>query len=117
MLRLLGIILVGGLLWGQFFPYENVFGQGDIKGFAKKAEKAYRSALKSSSPSSPLLIRAACARALALAALGKAREADSLLAQYVTGSLDKEVAFLYYWVRAYVANQLGAASAAADYIQ
>jgi CHAT domain-containing protein/tetratricopeptide (TPR) repeat protein len=117
MLRLLGIILVGGLLWGQFFPYENVFGQGDIKGFAKKAEKAYRSALKGSSPSSPLLIRAACARALALAALGKAREADSLLAQYVTGSLDKEVAFLYYWVRAYVANQLGAAPAAADYIQ
>jgi len=46
MLRLLGIILVGGLLWGQFFPYENVFGQGDVKGFAKKAEKTYRSALK-----------------------------------------------------------------------
>jgi hypothetical protein len=37
MLRLPGIILVSGLLWGQFFPYENVFGQGDIKELCEKS--------------------------------------------------------------------------------
>lgn len=117
MLRFLGIILASGWVWGQFFPHDRIFGQGDVKSFARKAEKAYRSALKSSPPSSPVLIRAACARALALGSLGKAREADSLLAQYLTGSLDREVAFLYYWVCAYVANHVGTASAAADCIQ
>ena len=115
--RYLAIIFLSGWVFGQFFPSDRLFGQGDIRGFSKKSERAYRTALKISPPNAPELIRAACARALALASLGKAREADSLLAQYESGTLDKEVAFLYNWVRAYVANQQGIASAAADYIQ
>jgi len=118
----IGAILLWGCVCAQVFPHDKVFGQGDIKGFVKKTEKTYRSLLRSSTPDSPELVRAACARALGLASSGQARQADSLLNQYLpvvdgASSLDRDTRFLYYWVRSYTANQLGAVRLAAEYIQ
>ncbi len=118
----LGLFFFSGWIWAQVFPHDKSFGQGDVKGFSKKAERTYRSLLRTSPPNSPELIRAACARALGLAAQGQPQMADSLLSQYLSlvegeSSLDRDTRFLYYWVRAYAANLLGAVTLAQSSLQ
>ncbi len=119
---LIGLGFWTGWIFAQIFPHDRLFGQGDVKAFSSKAARTYRSLLRSSSPNSPDLVRAACARALALAAQGQAQVADSLLAQYLPiieneATLDRDTRFLYYWVRAYAANISGSASLAQKFIQ
>jgi len=113
---------LGGWIFAQIFPHDRAFGQGDVKGFAGKAARTYRSLRRSLPPNSPQLVRAACALALGLATQGQAQAADSLLGQYLPiiesdGSLDRETRFLYYWVRAYTANLSGSVSLAQKSIQ
>ncbi len=117
-----GLIFLTGWIFAQIFPHDRSFGQGDIKSFAGKAAKTYRSLLRNSSPNSPELIRAACALALGLASRGQVQTADSLLVQYFPiieseAALDRDTRFLYCWVRAYTANLSGSASLAQKFIQ
>jgi len=122
MRHITGAVFLIGCIFAQIFPHDRAFGQGDIKGFASKAAKNYRSLLRSSAPNSPELVRAACARALALAFQNQPHTADSLLAQYLPvteseATLDRDTRFLYYWVRAYTANISGSAAFADRFIQ
>ncbi len=119
---LIGLFFFGGWVFAQVFPHDKSFGQGDVKGFTNKAAKTYRALLRKSPPNSPELVRAACARALGLALQGQFQAADSLLLQYLPvienqSALDTDTRFLYYWVRAYIANLSGSVSASQTFIQ